>query len=183
MIPRAALLVAFLAIPTLASAQRGGGGGGSRTRGDQRADWGSINGGATGLQLSNRDVEDMSPVKLLIDKRKDLKLTDDQLKGLKDVEQKLKTTNEPSFKALDSLRNEMKPKNSSPSDEDRERMGAARRTVPQVVATIRSNYATSLKDATSILNETQQQAAAEMLEKQSKESDQVLAEKLSGRKS
>lgn len=170
-----------LMIPALLLAQRGGGGSG-RQRADPRADWGSINGGSSGLQLSNRDVEDMSPLKLLIDKRKDLKITEEQLKGLKDVEQKLKTTNEPSFKALDSLRNAMRSRNSSPSDDDRARMMSARRGVPDVVATIRANYTSALKDALALLNDSQREDAGKLVEKQSHDSDQVLSEKLNPRR-
>lgn len=185
MLRRFLALLACLAIPTLAFAQRGGGGGGGgggRQRGDPRADWSSLNGGFAGLQLSNRDVEEMSPLKLLIDKRKDLKLTDEQLNGLKDVEQKLKATNEPSFKALDSLRNTMRARNGTPSDDDRERMASARRSVPLVVATIRENYASALKDATGLLTDAQRDDVAKLVDKQSRDADQVLNEKLNARK-
>ena len=49
------------------------------------------------IKLSNKDIENVSPIKLLIDKRKDLKLTDDQLAKLKDREDKLKESMKPSF--------------------------------------------------------------------------------------
>jgi hypothetical protein len=177
------LIAAFLTIPSLLLAQRGAGGGGSgRQRADPRADWNALNGASSGLQLSNRDVEDMSPLKLLIDKRKDLKLTDDELKGLKDAEQKLKTTNEPAFKALDSLRSAMRPRNSSPSDEDRARMSSARRGVPDVVATIRANYTSAFKDALALLNDSQREDAKNLVEKQSHDADATLAEKLNPRR-
>ena len=170
---RMAVLSAIL-IPTLASAQR------TRTRGDEKADWGTINKSAGGLQLSNRDVEDISPLKMLIDKRKDLKLTDEQLKQIKDIEKKTKDANDPSFKALDSLRSEMRPPARTPTDDDRAKLMAARRGVTQVVATIRGNYDASLKEATALLNESQQQTAKELLDKQSKEAEEMLGEKLGG---
>ena len=68
-----------------------------------------------------RDLEDMSPLKLLIDKRKDLKLTDAQVSTFKDSEGKLKDKNAPLFKAVDSLVREMRPGSGHVGTEDRAR--------------------------------------------------------------
>ena len=175
MFSRSAAVLAVVLIPTLVSAQR------SKTRGDEKADWGSINkatGG--GLQLANRDVEDISPIKLLIDKRKDLKLSDDQLKQIKDLESKLKEKNQPLFKSLDSLRSELKMNGKTPTDDDRAHMASARHEAGDVVTSIRGNYDASLKDATALLDETQRTTATELLAKQSTDAEEMLAEKLGG---
>jgi len=175
------LLVAMILIPTIASAQRGGGGaGGSRVRGDPKADYESIAGNKSGIKLTNRDVEDVSPIKLLIDKRKDLKLSDDQVKGVKDIEAKLKERNDPSFRALDSLRRAAQPPLHDATDDDRARMMEARRTFTAVVGTIRENYDASLKDALALLDDTQKTSANELLDKQRKEAQDMLREKLGG---
>jgi len=167
-------ILAVLLVPALASAQK-------KVRGEEKEDWKDVlNAAPTGTKLTARDVEDMSPVKLLVDKRKDLKLTDDQTKKLKDVEGGLKEKNKPLFKALDSLRIETKPKAVTPTDDDRTRMMIARHELAAVVKAIRASYDATLKDAMPILDETQQKRANELLQKQSKEADDMLREKLGG---
>ncbi|MGH7619383.1 MAG: hypothetical protein ACREPM_19370 [Gemmatimonadaceae bacterium] len=183
--PRLAV-TALVLIPTIAFAQRGGAGGGggaavSRERGEKNADWNSINGGKGGIQLSNRDLEGVSPIKLLVDKRKDLKLTDDQVKGLKDIEGKLEETNQPSFRALDSLRRVAQPPLHDPTDDDKARIMDARRTAMAVVTTIRDKYDASAKDGLALLDDTQRSRASELLDKQRKDAQDMLRDKLGGR--
>ena len=179
------IILALALIPAMASAQRGGGGGGSaggsRIRGDKEADWNSITNGDKGsVKLSKGDVEDMSPVKLLIDKRKDLKLQDDQTNKLKDLEKALKEKNAALFTAFDSLRRAAQPPMHDPSDEERGRMMEARRMLGAVVQTIRENYDASAKDALVVLDDTQKAAANELLDKQRKETQETLRAKLGG---
>lgn len=175
------VLAALVLIPTIVSAQRGGGGGGGgRTRGDPKPDFDAISGKKGGIQLSNRDVEDMSPIKLLIDKRKDLKLSDDQVKGLKDAEAKLKEKNDPSFHALDSLRRAAQPPLHDATDDDKSRMMEARRMAGAVVSTIRGNYDSALTEALPTLDETQRGRAKELLEKQRSDAQDTIREKLGG---
>ncbi len=176
------ILASLSLIPVVASAQRGGGGaGGSRVRGDPKADWQSVLGSNSGgIKLSNRDVENISPIKLLIDKRKDLKLTDDQLNRLKEFDTKLKDENKDSFQALDSLRRMAQPPAHEPNDDDRSRMTTGRRLVAATVATIREHYDAALKDALPLLDEGQQKAANELLDKQRREAEEILRDKLGG---
>jgi len=178
MLSRRLAAFALVLIPAVASAQRGGGRG--SYGGDKQANYDGMRGSASMLQLSNRDVEDISPIKLLIDKRKDLKLADDRVKQLKDLEGKLKDKNEPSFKALDSLRKVMKP-SATPGEDDRTRMMAARSGVVSAVAEIRANYDASVKEVMPLLDETQQKTANDLLQKQSEDAEHMLAEKLNGR--
>ncbi len=173
-----AVFALLVLIPTLASAQRRGG---SRSTGNDKPDWNELGGKSGGLQLSNRDVENISPIKLLIDKRKDLKLTDDQLKQIKDLDGKLKEQNQPLFKALDSLRTAMRS-SSTAGDEDRSSIMSARREVGGVVHDIRATYETSLKDAMALLDDAQRATAEPLLQKHAEESDRVLSEKLGGRR-
>jgi len=173
--------VVLILIPAIASAQRGGGGKGGSFGGDKQANYDKMGGTSSALQLANRDLEDISPIKLLIDKRKDLRLADDKVKQIKELEGKLKDKNEPSFKALDSLRKEMKP-SATPSDDDRTRMMSARSAVMAAVADIRSNYGASVKEAMALLDEGQQKTANEMLQKQTADAEEMLREKLNGRR-
>lgn len=163
--------------PSLVLAQRGGGGGGGSVRGDPKAKWDQIGKEGAGLKLSNGDLEDISPIKLLIDKRKDLKLSDAQLKQFKELQTAERTKNEPLFKALDSLRKDMRTSD-KPSDEERTRMMNARSGVTGVVAGIRMNYDGTLTQATALLDDGQKKTAADLIDKQSKDAAQMLLDKL-----
>lgn len=181
MLPRARILVTLVLLPAVAFAQRGGmgGSGSSRVRGDPNADWKAVLGAnAGGVKVSNKDIENLSPLKLLVDKRKDLKLSDDQANRLKDLQTKLAGQNEDSFKALDSLRRASQPPAKEPNEDDRARMAAARRGFATVVGTIRDSYEAALKEALPILDEGQQKTAGELVEKQRKDADEMLHDKL-----
>ncbi|HEX8942143.1 MAG TPA: hypothetical protein VF785_03335 [Gemmatimonadaceae bacterium] len=176
-------VLGLIVVPAIVFAQRGGGGGagGGRVRGDPNADWKSIMGSGEGLKLSNRDVENIDPLKLLMDKRKDLKLSDDQSNRLKELDGKLKEKNQDSFRALDSLRRLAQPPAHDPTDDDRARMTAARRAAAFTVGTIRENYAAALKEALPVLDETQQKMAGDLVEKQNADAEAMLRDKLGGR--
>ena len=140
-----------------------------------------MNANSGGVKLSNRDVEDISPLKLLIDKRKDLNISDEVVKKLKDLENQLKETNRESFRALDSLRRLAQPPAREPTDDDRARMMEARRMVMNVVTTIRANYDASLGQVLPRLDEGQRTKANELLDKQRKEAEEMLRDKLGER--
>ena len=179
--PTKIALLSIVLVPAVALAQRGGGGVRS-PRGVPDADWNSVTNANKGVKLSKGDLENTSPVKLLIDKKKDLKLSDEQINKLKELEGKLKETNEPSFKALDSLKRLAQPPlhSGEPKDDERDRMMEARRGLTAVVGTIRGNYESSAPDAMAILDETQQKTATELLKKQKEEADDMIREKLGG---
>jgi hypothetical protein len=166
----------LLLAPAVVSAQ-------AKVRGEKKADWNEINKSSTqtGLQLSNRDIESISPIRLLLDKRKDLSLTDEQVKRVKEVEAKVAEKNDGFFKAIDSLRNEMKP-SSRASEEDGARKMMARNGVMSVLAEIRANYDGALTEAMAPLDEGQRKSASSMIEKQSAEATDMLREKLGGRR-
>ena len=181
--PRLAV-AALILVPAIAMAQRGGGGGGGggKTRGDSKANYDEIEKATKpGLQLSNGDLEDISPIKLLVDKRKALKLSDDQTKQVKDLDGRLKVKNAPFFKALDSLRNELKPHSGTPSEADQLRMTISRNDVNVVVKSIRGNYDAALTQAIPLLDATQLQAAHDLIAKQTKEAETMLLDRLGGR--
>jgi Spy/CpxP family protein refolding chaperone len=165
-------LIALVALAPTADAQR-------RQRGEPDANYDAmLRESKIGLKLSNGDVEDMDPVKRLVDKRKDLKLTDEQQKQLKDIQAKTKETNKPLFKQLDSLRQAMRPRAGFDEDADRARMGLAREAVGQTVASIRANYDASLTEAKPILTAEQVPKADELLKKQSEESAETLMKEM-----
>lgn len=177
---RTAALVLAL-VPATLTAQRGMGGGmrggGGRSGGQEGGHGG---GGSSMLQLSNGDVEEMSPIKRLIDKRKDLKLTDEQVKKFKDLETEMKARNERLFKQLDSLRKDM-TFSGRPSDDERAKIENDHQSVVDVVGNIRLSYNETLKRATELLDNGQKQKAAELVQQLNDEADQTLDKKLNSR--
>jgi hypothetical protein len=170
---RTAALVLAL-VPATLVAQRGGGSrGGSRTG---RSDEGGSSASSM-LRLSNGDVEEMSPIKRLIDKRKELKLTDAQTKEFKDLESEMKQRNEHLFKVLDSLRKDMTPGREG----GLERIANDREAVSDLVGNIRLSYNETLRRATERLDEPQKQTAAELVQKLNEDADKTLQDKLGGR--
>ncbi|HEY5061136.1 MAG TPA: hypothetical protein VII52_06340 [Gemmatimonadaceae bacterium] len=172
------LIAAFVLLPSIAAAaaaQRGSGSAAGR-----KTEMFDDKSAAAGPTLRVRDIEDQSPLKLLIDKRKDLKLSDAQLSQLKDAEPRLKDRNASLLKSADSLLREMKPSSSSPSDADRERIGIARARLMSTVDAIRANNDGASKDAIAPLDLEQQTKANEMLARQREEFDRLLRSKLGG---
>jgi len=167
----AAAVVLIATTALAASAQR-------KDRGTKADFDGMLRESPAGLKLSNGDVEKMSPVKLLIDKRKDLKLTDDQQARLKAIGDALKEANAVHFKAIDSLRSEIRPRAGASADAERIRTQIARETVVGAVKVIRGNYAARLGDAMALLDDSQKPKAEELLGKQMVESEKTLTEKL-----
>ena len=181
MLPYSRILVTLALIPAVAYAQRGASAGSSRVRGEPTANWKAVLGANSGgIKLSSKDIENISPVKLLVDKRKDLQLSDDEVNQLKDLQTRLTAQNQESFRALDSLRRESQPPAREPNDEDHARMGSARRAFAATVQTIRDSYNASVNDALTILNEAQRKTAGELLDKQRKDVDIMLQDKLGG---
>lgn len=169
------ILAMLVAVPSVATSQR------TRSQADKRTelfDKDSSSRQAPALRV--RDVEDQSPIKLLIDKRKDLKLTDAQLSQLKDTEGKLKDKNAPLLKAVDSLVRDLRSATASQSDEARSRARTARMALMTTLGDIRANYDASAKDAVAALDPDQQSKATELLEKQRQETEKLFQERLGG---
>ena len=167
---RTAALVLAL-VPASLVAQRGGGG---RMGGGQE---GGRGGGSSMLPLSNGDVEEMSPIKRLIDKRKDLQLTDAQVKQFKALESEMKTRNEHMFKQLDSLRKDM-TFSGRLSDDELSRIAGDREAVKDVVGNIRLSYNETLKRATELLDDGQKRKAADLVHQLDDDADQTLEKRV-----
>lgn len=180
MLKRTLSLVLLVGLPTLMLAQRGGGGGGgSRVqRGDKEADWNSMN--STQIRLSNKDVENMSPLKLLLDKHKDLKLTDDQTNKIKQRDDQLKESTKPGFAALDSLRRAAAIAGRSPDEGDVARLSETRRGFTQIVSGIRTQYDAAFTEILALLDESQQATAKDLVQHQKADADDTIKDKLSG---
>src|SRR6185369_10403649 len=103
---RAFAVLALLLLPSIASAQRTKSGAASGRDKNLMTDDGSKDRRA---EITTRELEEQSPLRLLVDKRKDLKLSDDQLTKLKDLESKLKEKNGSLLRIVDSVNREMRP--------------------------------------------------------------------------
>ena len=182
-------LLALVVLSSVAGAQRGGGGGGGggasgRGMGGNEDRFGKSKeiaaGGASGVKLSVGDVEDMNPVRLLVNKRKDISLSDEQLKQVKDIDGRLKELNKSHVKALDSLRTATRPRPGTDAEVERIRVAVARDAFGAMVQSIRGNYDTALKEALSLLDATQASKADVLLKKLGEDTNETLRDKMGG---
>jgi hypothetical protein len=176
---RAALALLVL-LPAVATAQRGGGGGGRGMGGSTKADFGAIdkNAAPRGPSIAGRDLEKASPLADLLDKKKDLKLSEAQLTTLKDADLKLREANAERYKLVDSLKKEMRPGTSA---EDEARVVLSREAMMGVIRDIRTSYDAAAKEIVGKLDEAQQKTAGEILEKNAEDTQEMLRDKLGGR--
>jgi hypothetical protein len=175
MIRRLVIASALLIAPSVVLAQRGG-----RTQADKRTDLMDKTEIPKGVDIRVRDLEDQSPLHLLIDKRKDLKLTDAQVSQLKDAEDKLKDKNAPLYKTADSLIRATRLTSTS-SDADKSRAQSSRGSLMELVKTLGESYDGARKDAVALLDADQQPKANEMLDKQKQETEKFYRERMSRR--
>jgi hypothetical protein len=163
---RILLLGALFALPSVALAQRGGG----------------IRSGPTGKSgvgdditkdvarptrkdpYSTKDLQKENMVNFLLDKKKDLKLSDDEVKSLKEINDHIKDTTKASMHSLDSLSGEMRGKGDERGDAQ-----AARVFGPQYLADVRAQYDDQLKAALAKLTEEHQKAAQTLIDARRKE--------------
>lgn len=170
----------LILLPAVATAQRGGGGGGRTMGGSSKADFGAIdkNAAPRGPSIAGKDLEKASPLADLLDKKKDLKLSDAQVSALKEADTKLREANAERYKLVDSLKKEMRPGTSA---EDEARMVISREAMMGVIRDIRTSYDAATKDVVSKLDEAQQKTAAEIVQKNAEDTQEMLRDKLGGR--
>jgi hypothetical protein len=167
------LLATLAALPSLATAQRGG----TRTQADKHTElFSKDDDQALRPTLRLGDLEDQSPLKLLIDKRKDLKLTDAQLADLKTKEAALKNKSTPALKLADSLISQL---HSSPSSDDaRAKARFTTSALGRVIDALRATYDSAGTDALTGLDAEQQPKAKELLGKQKDDGTKMLQKKM-----
>jgi hypothetical protein len=169
-------LVVLLLAPTALSAQR-------KSRGTD-ANWDDITKrDAEPTILTRKEVEAMDPVRELLARKKDLKLTDEQAARLRAIDDSGKVRDLPLFHTMDSLRKEMRPAASGGQSDDmaRLRRQVVQREFAATVVKIRANYAAAVQAALPVLDESQRPKADELLAKQTQEADEIVREKLGGR--
>ncbi len=133
---------------------------------------------ASGVKLSRGDLEDMNPAKVILNKRKDLKLTDEQQTSVRALADRAKESQRANFKTLDSLRSETRPRIDGDAEIENVRIGVAREQMRSVVETVRTAYAAVRSEALGMLDAAQQPRAEELLKKHGEEDEKLLQEKL-----
>ena len=168
-----ATALVLLLVPAILDAQR------TRRRGDD-ANWDKITATAAPTVLTVKEVEAMDPIRHLVAKRRDLKLTDAQLAQLKAMDDSSRARDAVLLAAMDSLRREMRPQGQM-DDMQRLRLQVVRNEFSATVVKIRANYDADAAAALPALEESQRAAAEALLAKQKAEADKVVQEKLGGR--
>jgi hypothetical protein len=173
---RLCMLATLAALPSLAAAQRGGG---TRTQADRPTDmFSKEDEQSMRPTLRLGDLEDQSPLKLLIDKRKDLKLTDAQIADFRTKESTLKDNSAPTLKLADSLINQL---HSTPSSDDgRVKARLTSLALGHVIESLRASYDSAGTDAVAALDAEQQPKAKELLDKQKQDGTKMLQKKMGG---
>lgn len=178
---RIALLAAVLiplSLPADVAAQ-----GRERFGGSKSADWNKVADGKkpAGVTISGNDLEKLSPLKMFISKKKDLKLTDEQLTAVTEANTKLMESNAANFESVDTHRKTLSSSGGAdPSAEDMARAAIARDELMKAVSAVRVSYDEATKATVESLTAEQQAAAAKLLEKHREEMQKTLSEKMGG---
>ncbi len=170
---------ALILLPAIAGAQMGRAGSQTATSEARRARGSIDRDNAPPMKLKVGDLEDISPVKMLIDERKKLKLTDEQQAKLKELRGTVDKANEPLFAKFDSLRIVLRPRQ-NPTDEEMVRMALGREELGPLVRSIRANYAATVAPAMALLDDAQKAVAQGLMEKQATEADEMFRDKMGG---
>jgi hypothetical protein len=166
---RLVLVGALLGIPALATAQRRPTSGGSGTYGGSKAVGQSkLEGTRIRKEMfSTKDLEKENMVAFVLDKKKDLKLSDDEVKALKDINQQLKDTLRTPMKALDSIADKMRRQDEGAPDQDER--NSARIFAQSYIAEVHTQYDNYLKLALAKLTDDHQKPANDVIESRRKE--------------
>lgn len=161
-VSRASLVLLVLAIPASLHAQRRGGSYGGR------GDRGPAGGGAMAPAMpSSKNILKESPLRLLLDKQKDLSLTDSQKVTLLARQTELDQALAPALAQLDSSTRDARAERDfrAASDEDRMRMMARMTSIRAIMDNVRAREDSASALAVADLTEQQQPRAKELLEK------------------
>jgi hypothetical protein len=180
-------LVALLVIVPLtldAQGRRGGGGGGgSSTAAPSSDDCGTASSDGRGFKAGggasearkmincmkespslSKDLEKVNPIEALLDAKKDLKLTSDEEKELKNIGKQLKDDVKPFFKTIDSVAREMKKTGDYEPTAGQKLVG--RSLTRESADSIGAKYRAATDVALAKLTEEHRQPAADFLQKE-----------------
>jgi hypothetical protein len=175
---RAPVVVALLLIPTIVEAQR-------TNRGKVPSDWDRADTamGRPVPAIKQNEIEKLSAVHIMVGKKKDLKLNDEQLAKLKELGKAEESQNVALYQRIDSLRLAMRRRAGEDGDQERARSTVARQDMLAVLRQIRQNYDSTFKMCTPILSEEQMKLASTIVEEERQEADDDLRSKIGGGRS
>lgn len=177
MLSRPIALAALLLLPMIAEAQRTNRG--KKLMGDWEKPDTAM--GRPAPKLAKADIEKFSAVLLIADRKKDLKLSDDQLKQFKDLGKQEETANQHLYKLVDSLRLSLRRRAGEDGDQERARATLAGQELLSVIRVIRTNYDSTFQVGLPLLDETQRKTATAMVEKERADAEEDLRSKFGGR--
>ena len=158
------ILALLLVLPVALQAQRskrGFGAGGGSDEADKM-----IRETADSPSLS-KDLQKANPVEFLLDKKKDLAITKDQEKEIKALNDALKESVKPFFKAIDSVARESKKTGDYAPTQGQILMG--RQLTRSSADSVRAKYDAAAEAAVAKLSEDHRQAATDMLKQEREE--------------
>lgn len=175
------LVLVLVLCPAISQAQRG-----ANVRGERAGDI-----GGRGFQLPRAsELEDHSPIGVVLDQKKKLSLSDSQVITLKAIAKELKQRNSEFYRGWDSVRVVMRAASGGAfggggggrgtggiggnSPVDREEMGTARTRLMGLMRAIRDNNEWSRKETRKLLTTEQQAKAAELWKEDDEEFRQGL---------
>ena len=159
---RASTIAALLLLPTLAQAQR------TNRGNDLYGDWNKTDPkmGRPAPSYKQSDVEKFSSVLVLVDKKKDLKLTADVVGKLMEVAKAEEAANQSLYGKMDSTRLALRLKPGADPDQEQARMTIARQEFMAVIQQIRASYDSTYKNSClPLLDETQKKTAEGLIAK------------------
>jgi hypothetical protein len=160
-------LVLIVSVPLTLEAQRGGGGGGSRRGlgaggGSDEADR-LIRDMADSPSLS-KDLQKANPLEVLLDSKKDLKITSEEEKEIKTLNNSLKDAIKPYLKTIDSVAREMKKTGDYAPTQGQ--MVVGRQLTRESSDSVMVKYRAASQEALAKLAEERRQPATELLQQQ-----------------
>ncbi len=179
------LMASVLLLPSVAIAQRGGGGGGGG---------GGGRGGATGAGgvsvprfMSTKDLQEFNAASAILDDRKKLKLTDEQVKMFEALHAKIAERNADLFTRYDSVKREYKvPQPSAggtPTESDRQKLAASMQQIRVMMSAtdqLAKRRSADVKESLDLLDESQRARGTKVLDDQTKDMTKKLP-KMPGR--
>lgn len=154
---------------------------GRRERGERTANWDQIeSANPSGPRITRNDVEKFSAIRIVVDKRKELKLTDQQVKQLREQIPLEETALDDRLARFDSLRMAVRRRAGADEDEERARTSLARQELMASIAAIRAGYDSTFTAALELLADDQRASARTVVEKERAEREEDLRERMNG---
>ncbi len=175
---RIALLLSLLmVVPSMSQAQRGGR---TRSGATSRTDmFPSDQMRRRASAVSSGKLRELDPLAILLDKHKDLALTDSQVTVLKTMDDQLGTLQKPAYHVLDSLDQELANIGSDPTSDEQRHMQTVNTFLHMIAKNVRQQYDSVEKDAVTLMTDDQKKKADDVL----KDSHAQLARLLAGGRS